>query len=111
MEREIVWSNFAKSKLRNLHDYYSLKVSLSTAERLIEGIIDSTKKLIKYPQSGQLESYEIDLPYEIRSVKFKKYKIIYIFRNYRIEVLNLFDMRQDPNRIIEEIKDIKKGMN
>ena len=57
-----------------------------------------------------METYGIDLSFELRSVKFKNYKIIYIFRSNRIEILNLFDMRQDPTKIIEEMKDlIKRG--
>lgn len=76
MEIKIIWSDFAKTKLREIHNYYKLKASPILAEKLIQDIIDSTKQLMEYPESGRLEYYKTNLNFEFRSVKYKKYKVI-----------------------------------
>lgn len=102
---------FCKDQIERNTQLLQIKGSPILAEKLIQGIIDSTKQLMEYPESGRLEYYKTNLNFLFRSVKYKKYKVIYIYREDRIEVVHVFDMRQDPGKIIEEIYQIKKDLD
>lgn len=44
---------------------------------VLKNIVNSTNRLIKYPESGKLENFKLNDISEFRSVKFKSYKLIY----------------------------------
>lgn len=103
MELEVYWLELAENKLKDIFIYYSIKVSKSVADELINGIVDSTIGIEKQPEIGQVESFLEHRKQEFRYLVFKNYKIIY-WVNYdfmRIEIANVFDTRQNPEKIKE----------
>ena len=101
MELEVYWLELAESKLEDIYSYYSVKVSERVAKKLINGIVDSTIGIEKQPEIGQIEISLKHRKQEFRYLVFKNYKIVY-WINYnfkRIEIINVFDTRQDPQKI------------
>jgi plasmid stabilization system protein ParE len=97
------WTQFAEDKLEDVFTYYSKKASEKVALRLVDGIIAKSLELEKNPLIGQKELLLADRPQEFRYLVFKNYKIIYFvnLEKLRIEVVNLFDCRQNPEKVNE----------
>jgi len=101
MELVVYWTRFAENKLEDIFDYYESKASTRIARKLISGIIDRTIGLGKNPQIGQKEELLANRSQDFRYLVFKNYKIIYwINQNKRrIDIVNIFDTRQNPLKI------------
>ncbi len=104
MELEVYWAQFAEDKLDDIYNYYKLKAGKRTAQKLVNGIIETTIDLDKQPKIGQVEFRLADRKQEFRYLVFKNYKIVYwINMDFkRIEIANIFDCRQDPEKIDEK---------
>jgi len=101
MELVVYWTRLAESKLEDIFNYYEAKTSYQVARNLVTGIIDKTIGLNKNPRIGQKEERLSDRPQNFRYLVFKNYKIIYwINQNKnRIDIVNVFDTRQNPMKI------------
>ena len=99
----VYWTQFAEGKLEDIYLYYCEKVSERIATRLVNEIINRSLELEKSPQIGQKELLLTGRLQEFRYLVFKSYKIIYFINHTkrRIEIVNLFDCRQDPQKISE----------
>lgn len=106
MELKVEWTEIADIKLQRIYKYYQINASESVAEKLVLGIITKSKQLKKWPESGQLENIYNNLFVEFRSLKYKTYKIFYAQKGKVVYVLNVFDMRQNPETIFDEMKQI-----
>ncbi|MCF8713581.1 type II toxin-antitoxin system RelE/ParE family toxin [Joostella atrarenae] len=101
MELEVYWLEFTENKLEDIYSYHLIKASKIVAEKLVNGIVDTTIGIEKHPERGQVEFNLKHRKQEFRYLLFKNYKIIY-WINYdfkRIEIVNIFDSRQDPGKI------------
>ena len=49
MVLKIIWSEFAETQLDEIYEYYEKKASPRIAKKLLKGIINEPKKLIKTP--------------------------------------------------------------
>ncbi len=101
MELEVYWTQFAQDKLSEIFDYYEITASSRIARNLVTGIIDQTIKLGKNPNIGQKEELLKNRPEEFRYLVYKNYKIIYWINTIknRIDIINVFDTRQNPEKI------------
>ena len=103
MELEVYWLELAENKLEDIYGYYLIKTNKRVAEKLVNGIVDSTIGIEKQPEIGQVEISLKHRKQEFRYLVFKNYKIVY-WINYdfkRIEIANVFDTRQNPEKINE----------
>ncbi|XCF06074.1 type II toxin-antitoxin system RelE/ParE family toxin [Tamlana crocina] len=103
MALEVYWLELAETKLEDIYSYYSVKASKNVAKKLINGIVDATIGIEKQPEIGQVELSLKHRKQEFRYLVFKNYKIVY-WVNYdfsRIEIANIFDTRQSPEKINE----------
>lgn len=103
MELEVYWLELAENKLEDIYSYYSVKASKKIAQKLVIEIVDQTIGIEKQPKMGAIEVNLKHKEQEFRYLIFKNYKIIY-WINYefrRIEIANVFDTRQDPEKINE----------
>ena len=100
MELEIYWTDFSKKALKDIFDYYKIKASLKVAKTLALGITEESSKLKKQPTIGQVESLINDSE-DFRYLVFKNYKIIYHIniKKKRVEILDVFDTRQNPIKL------------
>ncbi len=103
MELEVYWLELAENKLEDIFSYYSINANKKIAQKLINGIIDTTINLEKQPEIGQIEINLKSRPQKFRYLIFKNYKIIYWinYEHQRIEIANVFDTRQNPSKIEE----------
>ena len=91
---QIIWSNRAKISLKKVYEFYASK-SIVSAKKITNGIIDKAEKL----QINVLFQKEHNLPNEFRRAIFKHYKIIYKVTDNFIYILQIFDTRQNPNKM------------
>lgn len=101
MELKIYWTDFSKNELRKIFDYYKEKASINVARKLVVGITKETLKLKKQPTIGQIEQYLESSSKEYRYLIYNNYKIIYWINDEdnTVEVFDVFDCRQSPNKL------------
>ncbi|AJR03377.1 type II toxin-antitoxin system RelE/ParE family toxin [Siansivirga zeaxanthinifaciens] len=101
MTLEIIWSEFAETQLDEIYEYYKKEASTRIAKKLVKGIINEPKKLIKTPLIGQEEELLKQREIHYRYLVFKNYKLIYSVdqENGFIKIADVFDTRQNPPKI------------
>ena len=101
---KIFWTKFAKRELKNIFDYYKLKASPRIAKKLITEIVVHSNILDFQNKIGQKEELLSDRKENFRYLVYKDYKIIYWFNDpkNRIEIVDIFDTRQNPIKIERE---------
>ncbi|MDY9918420.1 Plasmid stabilization system protein ParE [Porphyromonadaceae bacterium NLAE-zl-C104] len=106
MELEIFWSQFAEDKLQDIFDYYKDNIGIKVARKIVDKIVDSTINLDKNPRTGAIEQLLRDRKQEFRYLVSTNYKIIYYINleTKRIVIANVFDTRQNPDNMINEIE-------
>ncbi len=105
MALTVFWLQLAEDKLEDIYKYYRLKAGKRIAKKIINGIVDSTMSLGRQPEIGQVEIKLRHREIEYRYLIYTNYKIVYWinFDAGRVEIANVFDTRQDPNRIDETV--------
>ena len=98
---KIVWSEFAETQLDEIYEYYKKEASIRIARKLVKGIINEPKKLIKTPCIGQEEELLKQREIHYRYLLFKNYKLIYAVdkENGFIKITDVFDTRQNPPKM------------
>ena len=101
MALTVYWTQFAENKLEDIFSYYESKAGLRVANKLVFEIVDKTIGLEKNPLIGQKEPLLATRPEDFRYLICKSFKIIYWNNNIRkrIEIVNVFDCRQNPEKI------------
>jgi len=101
MSLKIIWSEFAETQLDEIYEYYEKKAGPGVAKKLLKGIINEPKKLLKAPQIGQEEELLKHRESEYRYLVFKNYKLIYSLDNQNgyIKIADVFDARQNPTKL------------
>ena|SRR5690606_1462960 len=101
MTLKTIWSEFAETQLDEIYEYYEKKASPQAAKKLLTGIINEPKKLIKTPLIGQEEELLKQREIHYRYLIFKNYKLIYSvdMENGFIKIADVFDTRQNPPKI------------
>ena len=101
MVLKIIWSAFAETQLDEIYEYYEKEVNSKDATKLVMGIINEPKKLIKAPFIGQKEELLMERQIQYRYLVFKNYKLIYSVdeQNGFIKIADVFDTRQNPPKM------------
>lgn len=101
MEFEVIWSDFAETQLDEISEYYKKKAGERVSIKLIRGIINEPKKLVKLSLIGQEEELLKDRKIEYRYLVYKNYKLIYSIDNENgfIKIADVFDTRQNPPKL------------
>jgi len=102
MVLDIKWTSFAKNELKNIYDYYNKNVSTITANKIVDGITNDVTILEKHPKIGPIETLLESNTENFRFLLSKRnYKIIYWInlKKNSIEIVDVFDVRQNPIKI------------
>jgi plasmid stabilization system protein ParE len=101
MGLKIFWTTFSENELQNIFIYHQEKVSIRIATEITEKIVNETNILENNPYIGPIEDKLIDNTKEFRYLISSNYKIIYWVNNSKnqIEILDVFDCRQEPLKI------------
>lgn len=103
MEVKVLWSDTALGQLEDIYSYYKEKASPTVARKIVKKLIDKSLILESNPLVGVLEPLLMGRVYgkEYRFLVEKNYKIIYCFNANLVEVMAVFDTRQNPEKLKE----------
>ena len=93
---------FCRWNLKDIFDYYAVNVSKKIAHQIRENFFDSTKQLIHNPESGPVELQLEELKQNYRYLICGNYKLIYKKDADYIVIYDIFDVRQDPAKMINK---------
>jgi len=94
---KIKWSNEAKSDIKNIYDFIKLK-SVEAAKNLVTTIRNAPKSSI-FENQFSADEYAL----QCRKIVVKHYKILYVadVQNETINVIAVFDTRQNPDKLTD----------
>lgn len=101
--KQVIWTNFAISELKNIFLYYRMVAGENTAVKIRKSIFSATKPLIKQPFIGTFEENLIDLKQGHRFLVEGNYKIMYRVIDNSIYITDIFDCRQNPTKMRKNI--------
>lgn len=96
---KISWTDFASECLKEAYYYHKIVVGERIAQNLKKKIFKSTLQLASQPLSGQIEMTLQYLGESHRYIVSGNYKIVYRITDETVLITDLFDSRQDPQRI------------
>ena len=94
--------NFSDESIEDMnaiYRYYFHEAGKEVAFKIISGIIDSVYRLKKFPRSGQKELQFASRGLGHRYIVSGNYKSIYYVKEQDINVVSVFDCRQNPNKM------------
>ena len=94
----IIWSDEALQDLDLIHTFLSEK-SFPAAQKVIFNIIERTKQLETFPDSGQTQAIIFNTEFQYRYIVEGHYKIIYRVSEAGILINTVFDTRRDPETL------------
>lgn len=101
IEKKVIYSDQMQVSLEECIDFLVdvLKVSVDIAIETNKRILDAADSLAYYSSKGQIEPYLKDKKREYRRLIEGHYKIIYRIENDSVYIVDIFDSRQDPNKM------------
>jgi toxin ParE1/3/4 len=98
---KLVYTEQALLSLEEALDHIAPKVSHEKLMEIRDRILDSVDNLLVQPMQGQKEPYLEHLGLEHRRIIEGHFKIIYkVVGNY-IYITDIFDSRQDPDKMMD----------
>jgi len=98
----IIWLPLARKNVKDIFDYHKINASYNVARNIRKQIFNSTRQLSRNPLSGQEEFYLSELRQNHKYLVSGNYKIIYRIEREQILIIDVFDTRQHPDKIIDE---------
>ena len=92
-------TDWAKSNLKDIHNYYKVKASSRVANNIKSKIIASIKSLPICVEKFQEEEQLSKLNLHHRRFSEGNFKIIYRLDKKKLIVTDIFDTRQDPTKM------------
>lgn len=101
--KNIIWDEAALYDLDLIFLYYQA-LSTTAAKKIQKEILKRSRQLAKYPLSG-LADYDANTLGGIRYIIYLHWRIYYkLMGNDDVLIFKIFDMRQNPNRKLSDIK-------
>ncbi len=95
----IFWTETALNQFEDIFDFYSIIANVTTARKIVSGLVDKTILLEKTPLIGSKEELLRNREKEYRYLVEGKYKIIYWIGESEIIIASVFDCRQNPKKM------------
>lgn len=96
---QIEFTDFAKSELQDIYDYYVIVASEKIALKIINKILSDIERLSISPDIGTKETLLEALNKSHLYIVCGNYKIIYYKTHNTIYVTDIFDCRQNPEKV------------
>lgn len=96
MTKEIIWSPAAEKDFEKILEYLEFKWNNRIARRFINKVDDSIDLIVEDPKIFPLINEELQIR---KSVITKQNTLFYRVSDSSIEIVRLFDTRQDPNKL------------
>lgn len=97
---QIIFTNRADKDIENIFAYF-LEVAPYKAEVVLLEIVTKTEQLITHPFSGPEEQFLKSWGFNYRFLVVGNYKIIYQVSGDTIFIIQVFDARQNPLKMLE----------
>jgi plasmid stabilization system protein ParE len=91
----------AEQYLRGIYMYYESNISATMAQKIKEQIFTRIESLENFAERGRIEPHLKIFKQKHRFVLQGNYKIIYRIENDHVYVTDIFDTRQNPEKIIK----------
>ena len=99
-KKKIVWSLRAQQDRIEILDYWiDRNKSKTYSEKLFKLFQESSKIISEHPEIGKPTSME-----NVRVKVVRDYLMVYEVKLDKIEILLIWDSRQDPNRLEKQLK-------
>lgn len=96
MAKRLKWSDFAKFQRREILKYWIFRNKSKTYSRKLNSLFNSSAKLIsEFPEIG------IEINDDCRGKLIRDFYIIYKNSENLIEIVAIWDVRQDPYKLEE----------
>ncbi len=89
----VFWTSKSFEDISNIHHYLSNKISLETANKIIDEIYQAPNS-ITFVEQFQIDEYRKDC----RRIIIRNYKILYHIKDSEIFVIRVFNTLQDPSK-------------
>lgn len=90
----------ARRRLQQIRDYHRRKGNAKRGRKITQTILARAKMLEEHPELGPVEEYLKELEQgHRRLLADPHYKIIYLIEDPSIFVTDIFDTRQDPEKM------------
>jgi plasmid stabilization system protein ParE len=99
----VEWSANARARLQEVYDYLFDVAGDRTARKITGKIQARTEILSANPRAGQREGMFDNDDRELRYLVERNYKIVYWIESEHISIMTVFDCRQNPERMKEEV--------
>lgn len=101
MEIKIYWTKAAREELNKIFVYYRSKVNRRLAVKITSKIVSDSNILKLFPEIGVVEKNLKSRPQKFRFILSSNYKIIYWVNRdeNQVEIVDVFDMRLDPQKL------------
>lgn len=96
---KLVYTEQALNSLEDALDFLAPKVSRNKLSEIRNRILDAADTLVQQPLQGQEEPYLKHLSLGHRRLIEGHYKIIYRVTSEYIYITDIFDSRQDPDKM------------
>jgi len=94
----IIWSDRARDELYSILAYLAER-SPQSARHLVDSIQKKVQRLERFPESGRKVPEFPDWQPTLRELIIENYRLVYVLRGKRIEVLTLFHGRRRFKKI------------
>ncbi|MCD7935259.1 MAG: type II toxin-antitoxin system RelE/ParE family toxin [Tannerellaceae bacterium] len=102
--RKIIWSRKAAEDLRNIYTFYSVE-NKKAAFIIYQQIKTETNRLKDFPFIAAIENLLQSKPETYSSLVVRNiFKVVYHIENNNINVVAVWDCRQNPETLKESIK-------
>ena len=100
----VIWTIPAKYRLKEIYLYYKHTASVTIAKNLIKKIFETTRSLPPNPKMGSVEGLLKHKKEEYRYLVKGNYKILYKMKGEEIFITDIFDCRQNPEKMKVDIR-------
>jgi addiction module RelE/StbE family toxin len=87
----VIWTSKSFEDISNIHNYLSNKISIETANKIIDEIYQAPNS-ITFVEQFQIDEYRKDC----RRIIVRNYKILYHIKDSEIFIIRVFNTLQDP---------------
>ncbi|MEZ4943883.1 MAG: type II toxin-antitoxin system RelE/ParE family toxin [Cyclobacteriaceae bacterium] len=100
MVKQVVWSRRAHRERKKILEFWQLHNKSTTYSKKLNSLFKIAIKLIvEHPQIGK----PTDIP-NVRIKIVRHYLLIYEINGSRIDILSVWDTRQDPKKILKILR-------
>ena len=98
---EVIWTRFATNSLFEILNFVKNQAGPSVSLKTKKQIFRATRNIPNFPLSGKLEPVLIETGIDYRFKICGKYKIIYRIEGKIVYIIDVFDCRQSPEKLIK----------